>query len=217
MSAMPAAVKTFFTGALFYWVPASVVAGVWIFLAGTVSDALSPWNLLVFAPGILVVIPAFFMPIFRGVAVVLLSGLLFDASLPIPFEKMESARGGVPAEIFLFGEMSVNVPSMLGFGATWMVIFFFVLRLIRAHVDLVSPRQWLVCALAANALIFLLWAIALGWGNLARLSYWGEFLLNLAMSSAFVVALGWWFFDATLSAYRLCGADLVGERETEES
>ena len=84
---MGEAIRKFFSVGAFYWIPACVIAYIWIFLAGTVSDALSPWNLAIFAPGLLVIVPSLLMPFPRGLAVVLISGFLFDFSLPIPFEK----------------------------------------------------------------------------------------------------------------------------------
>lgn len=204
--------KRIFSHGAFYCLPACVVAYLWIFVSGLVSDALSRWNLEIFAPGMLVVVPALLMPPGRGFAVAAVSGFLFDGSLPIPFEKMETAFGGAE-RISLFGEMSVAVPSTMGFGAMWTAIFFFVLRFFRAHVDPASPRHRLACALTVNFLIFLLWACALGWGELGTPDFLFGFFAEAAVSSAFIALAGGWFFDATLSLYRLCGTDLIGERE----
>lgn len=209
------AAKKFFSSGAFYWIPACVAAYLWIFLAGTLSDALARWNLDVFAPGMLVVVPALLMPAARGFAVVLLSGLLYDVSLPIPYETMERAFGGAES-ISLFGEMTIDVPATVGFGAMQSAIFFFALRFLRSRIDLSSPRQWLVCALAVNAVIFLLWAITLSGNELGDAGFWLGFLADALVSSAFIVAAGWWFFEALLALYRLFGADLVGEREAIE-
>lgn len=198
-----------------YWVPAGVIAYLWIFIAGTGADILSRWNLDVFTPGLLVVVPALLMPMWRGFSVVLVSGMLFDASLPIPYEKMESAFIGSGDKIALFGEISVNVPSTMGFGMMWMAIFFFALRFLRTRVDLTSPRHWLWCALGVNLAIYLLWAFALGWQKVGMLSFWYGIVVNAAVSSLFIVLLGWWFFDAIVALYRICGVDLVCEREVE--
>lgn len=208
------AAKKIFTLGAFYWIPACVVAYLWIFLAGTAADFLSRWNLDVFTPGLLVVVPALLMPISRGFAVVLVCGFLFDGSLPIPYEKMESAFGG-SERIFLFGEMSVDVSSTFGFNAIWMAIFFFVLRFLRSRIDLSSPRHWLVCALSVNLVIFLLWACVQS-ASPTTPEFWLGFAADAAASSAFIGLLGWWYFDATVSLYRICGTDLVGEREVEE-
>lgn len=213
---MGEAIRKFFSVGAFYWVPACVIAYIWIFLAGTVSDALSPWNLAIFAPGLLVIVPSLLMPFPRGLAVVLVSGFLFDFSLPIPFEKMDSALFAVGKKLFLFGEMTTAVPAPVGFGVTWLVIFFLALRFLRAYIDLSSPKQWLVCALILNFVVFLLWAFAFSWNELGTLSFWGGFLATAAVSSVFIVLAGWWFFDAVVSLYRLCGIDLVGEREVDE-
>lgn len=206
-----------FSGGLLYWVPACAVAYIWIFLAGTLSDALAPLNLTIFAPGILVVVPALLMPAARGFASALAGGFLFDVSLPIPFEKMETtALGGALPEVSLFGEMSVNVPSTTGFGVMWTAIFFFSLRFLRAYVDTSSPRHWLGCALGVNFAIFLLWACALGSDRLGSAAFWFGFFADALASSIFIVLAGWWFFEAIISAYRICGADLVSAREVEE-
>ena len=213
---MGEAIKRFFSVGAFYWIPACFVAYIWIFLSGTVSDALAPWNLMIFSPGLLVIIPALLMPFSRGLAVIFVSGFLFDFSLPIPFEKMDSSLFSVGEPLFLFGEMTTGVPAAVGFGAAWMIIFFLALRFLRTHIDLSSPKQWLVCALILNFIIFLLWACVLSWTELGSLAFWGGFLATVAVSSAFIVLVGWWFFDAVVSLYRLCGIDLVGEREVEE-
>lgn len=210
--------RKLFSGGVLYWTPACAVAYVWIFLAGTASDALAPLNLTIFVPGILVVVPALLMPLTRGFASALAGGFLFDVSLPIPFEKMETAAlGGALPEVALFGETAVNVPSTTGFGVMWTAIFFFALRFLRAYVDASSPRHWLGCALGVNFAIFLLWACALGWDRLGASSFWAGFLADALASSAFIVLAGWWFFEAIVSAYRLCGADLVASREVEEA
>ncbi|MBR6797841.1 MAG: hypothetical protein IKM45_04035 [Opitutales bacterium] len=209
-------IKKIFSVSAFYWIPACAIAYLWIFLSGEISDMLSPWNLSIFAPGLLVVVPALLMPFPRGLVVVLISGFLFDVSLPVPFEKMESALFDAGREMFLFGEMTTDVPATVGFGATWMVIFFFALRFLRAYIDLSSPKQWLVTALILNFVIFLLWACAISWTELGKLAFWGGFFATAIISSAFIVLLGWWFFDAVVSLYRMCGVDLVGEREVEE-
>lgn len=208
--------KTYSSCAL-YWLPASVVAYFWIFIAGTGTDFLARWNIELFTPGLLIVVPALLMPIWRGFFVVLVSGFLFDGSLPIPYEKMESAFVGPTDQVAIFGEMSVDVPSTMGFGVMWMSIFFFALRVFRTRVDLTSPRHWLACALAVNLAIFLLWAFALGWRDCGQFSFWYGVGINALASSLFIVLLGWWFFDAVISLYRLCGIDLVVEREMEES
>lgn len=209
------AAKRLFTRGALYWLPACAVAYLWIFVSGLVSDALSRWNLEIFAPGALVVVPALLMTPGRGFAVVAVSGFLFDGSLPVPFDKMETAFGGAE-RISLFGEMSVAVPSTMGFGAMWTAIFFFALRFFRSHVDPASPRHRLACALTVNFLIFLLWSCALGWGELGTPEFRLGFLAEAAASSAFIALAGGWFFDATLSLYRLCGADLIGERKAGE-
>lgn len=211
------ALRKVYLSGFFYWLPASVAAYLWIFVAGTGADFLSRWNLDVFTPGLLVVVPALLMPMWRGFSVVLVSGLLFDASLPIPYDKMDSAFVGSGDRIALFGEMSVDVPSTMGFGMMWMAIFFFALRFLRTRVDLTSPRHWLWCALGVNFAIYLLWAFAMGWRNIGMPVFWTGILINAAVSSLFIVLLGWWFFDAVVSLYRLCGIDLVCEREVEET
>lgn len=209
-------IKKIFSMGAFYWIPACVIAYIWIFLSGVVSDALSPWNLNVFAPGLLVVVPALLMPFARGLWTVLVSGFLFDVSLPIPFEKMDSTLFSSNKMIFLFGEMETQISSTVGFGATWMIIFFFALRFLRAYIDLSSPKQWLVTALVLNSVIFLLWACAISWTELMSLRFWGGFFATAVISAAFIVLAGWWFFDATVSLYRMVGADLVSGREVEE-
>lgn len=209
--------RKLFSCGLLYWMPACAIAYIWIFLAGTLSDALAPLNLTIFAPGILVVVPALLMPLARGFAAVLASGFLFDVSLPIPFEKMETAAlGGALPEVALFGETALNVPSTTGFGVMWMAIFFFSLRFLRAYVDTSSPRHWLGCALGVNFAIFLLWACALGSDRIDSSAFWLGFFADALASSIFIVLAGWWFFEAIVSAYRICGADLVSEREVEE-
>lgn len=213
---MNEAIKKIFSVSVFYWIPACAVAYLWIFLSSEISDMLSPWDLCVFTPGLLVVVPALLMPFSRGLAVVLFSGFLFDVSLPIPFEKMESALFETGTEISLFGEMATDVPATVGFGATWMLIFFFALRFLRAYIDLSSPKHWLITALILNFVIFLLWGCAISWAELGSLVFWGGFLATAIISSAFIVLGGWWFFDAVVSLYRICGVDLVGEREVEE-
>lgn len=207
--------RKFFSSDGFYWIPACVVAYLWIFLAGTLSDALARWNIDVFVPGILVVVPALLMPRWRGFAVVLISGFLYDASLPIPFETMERAFGGAES-ISLFGEMTIDVPATVGFGAMQAAIFFFALRFLRSRVDLTSLKQWLACAVAVNFVIFLLWAIPLSWRELGAPEFWLGFFIDALISSAFIALAGRWFFDALISLYRICGADLVGEREAIE-
>lgn len=205
-----------FSRGAFYCVPACVVAYLWIFVSGLVSDALSRWNLGVFSAGVLVIVPALFMPFARGLAVVLLSGVLFDVSLPVPFEKMESAFGFSGKTISLFGEMSADVPPTLGLITISLAIFFLVIRFMRIRIDARSPRQWLACALVVNTVIFLLWAVAMSAERVASFQFWAGFLVEILASSAFVVLAGWWFFDAQISAYRLCGVDLIAEWEVEE-
>jgi len=207
---------SFFSRGAFYCVPACVVAYLWVFVSGVVSDALSRWNLGVFSAGVLIVVPALFMPFGRGLVVVLLSGILFDVSLPVPFEKMESALGFSGKTISLFGEMSADVPPTLGLTTICLVIFFLAIRFFRARIDARSPRQWLVCALFVNAVVFLLWALAMSLERVASFQFWAGFLVEVFASSVFVVLAGWWLFDAQISAYRLCGIDVVAEREGEE-
>lgn len=205
-----------FSRSALYWVPACVVAYLWIFVSVVVSDALSRWNLDVFSAGALVVVPALFMPFGRGLFVVLISGILFDAALPVPFEKMEAAFGADGKTIEVFGEMSANVPPALGLTTICLVAFFCGLRFLRARIDAGSPRQWLACALAVNVAVFLLWAFAMSWERVGEIYFWAGFLIEAAVSSAFLVLAGWWLFDAQISAYRICGIDLVGEREVGE-
>ena len=209
--------KKIFSSGAFFWIPGCAAAYLWIFLAGTAADALSPLNLDVFAPGILVVVPALLMPLQRGFAVALVSGLLFDASLPIPYETMEAALGASAEYVSLFGETAVNVPSTTGFGMMWTAIFFFVLRFFRRFVAEDSPREWLFCALAVNFVIFLLWACGIGWSRLGTAEFWLSFAADALTASAFIVLLGWWYFDAVVSLYRICGADLLGEEREAEA
>lgn len=213
---MSEAIKKFFSVGAFYWIPACAAAYLWIFLAGIASDALARWNLMVFAPGLLVIVPSLLMPFSRGLGVVAVSGFLFDFSQPIPFEKMDSSLFASGERIFLFGEMATDVPAPVGFGVMWLLIFFLALRFLRAYIDLSSPKQWLVCALILNFVIFLLWVCAFSWSDFGAFAFWGGFLATAAVSSAFIVLAGWWFFDAVVSLYRLCGIDLVGEREVDE-
>lgn len=206
-------IKRFFSNGALYCVPACFVAYIWIFVSGEISDVLARWNLDLFSAGLLVVIPALLMTPGRGFLVVFVCGLLFDVSLPIPFEKMETAVGGNAANIALFGEMPLVVPSTLGFTTVWMAIFYFALRFLRSRIDLTLPRHWLVCAVTVNFVIFLLWSVAMGWENMGNLKFWSAFAIQAAVSSLVIAALGFWFFDATLSLYRICGRDLIAERE----
>lgn len=213
---MTDAIKKFFYSGAFYCVPACFVAYLWIVVAGEIAGALAPLNLDFFSAGMLVVVPALLMTAGRGFVVVLICGLLFDVSLPIPFEKMETALGGNSGDIALFGEMALEVPSTVGFTTVWMAIFFFALRFLRTRFDLTLPRHRLLCAAAVNFVIFLFWSIAMGWGNIASVRFWTAFLIQSVVSSALIVVLGNWFFDATLSLYRLFGANLITEREVGE-
>lgn len=207
------AIKRFFSNGALYCVPACVVACIWIFVASEISDVFARWNLDLFSAGLLVVVPALLMTPGRGFLVVFVCGMLFDVSLPIPFEKMETAIGGSAANISLFGEMPLEVPPTLGFTTVWMAIFYFALRFLRSRIDLTLPRHWLVCAVSVNFVIFLLWSIAMGWENAGSLRFWSAFAIQAAVSSLVVAALGLWFFDATLSLYKICGRDLIAERE----
>ncbi len=195
---------------LFHWFPAFVAGFIWIAARSIIGDLLAPTGISLFVAGILVVIPALFMRFGRGLFCVLMSGFLADATLPSPInhaefpEIMESF--GDP---YLFGEISHEALESFGFIAGWMVFAYLALRLARLRFNFSSPLQWLLCAEILNTAIFFFWAVAMGverWGDPA---YWGGFIINLLGSSVFILVAGHWYFDMTLSLYRLCGADLV--------
>lgn len=205
-----------FSKGLFYWVPSFVCTCFWCFCLAVLTDFLAPLGITFFTCGLLVVIPALLMSFYRGLLCVALSGFVIDASLPVSFEMTHSLSfWETGRQISLFGDIATDVPAFFGFIAGWMIFAYLVLRLLRSRISAVEPIQWIVCAEIANAGIFIFWAIAMGWTRFDELSYWLGLLCNLFFSSLIIFVLGWWFFDLLLSSYRLCGIDVVREREGE--
>ena len=205
-----------FGKAAFYWAPSLASVCLWTFVLSLLTDLLAPWGVTFFTAGLFIVVPALLMPFFRGLANVALCGFVVDASLPVPFELThslsfwESARG-----VSLFGGVPGGSPESFGFVAGWMIFAYLALRLLRSRISPTEPLRWILWAEIANALIFFFWAFALGWTRPDALAYWGGFALNLLFSSALLLLFGGWYFDLLFSAYRICGIDLIEEREAE--
>lgn len=205
-----------FSKAVFYWVPSLVCTCFWVFAFAVLTDFLAASGITFFTAGLLVVIPALLMPFRRGLLCVILSGFVIDGALPIPFEMTHSLSfWESDRHISLFGEISADVPAFFGFVTGWMIFAYLILRLLRSRISGAEPVQWLVCAEIVNTVIFLFWSVAMGWTHSDEIAYWYGFLLNLIFSAGAILVLGWWFFDLKLSAYRLCGIDLIKEREAE--
>lgn len=205
-----------FSKALFYWVPSCVCACLWTFAFAVLTDLLAPLGITFFTAGLLVVFPALLMPFHRGLLCVILSGFIVDASLPVPYELTHSLSfWEAERSLSLFGEISESVPAFFGFITGWMIFAFLILRLLRSRISAVNPIQWIACAEIINAVICIFWSFAMGWTRFGELAYWGGLCLNLIFSAIALFVFGWWFFDLKLSAYRLCGIDIIKEREAE--
>lgn len=205
-----------FSKAIFYWVPSCVCTCLWTFAFAVLTDWLAPTGITFFTAGLFVVFPALLMPFHRGLLCVILSGLIVDASFPIPFELTQSLSfWGSERSLSLFGELPEYTPAFFGFITGWMIFAYLILRLLRSRISAANPIQWIACAEIVNAIICLFWAIAIGWTRLDEFAYWGGLLINLFCSALVLFVLGWWFFDLKLSAYRLCGIDIIREREAE--
>lgn len=205
-----------FSKGLFYWAPSLVCACFWCFALAVFTDLLAPFGITFFTAGLLVVIPALLMPFYRGLLCVFLSGCVVDASLPIPFELTHSLSfWAAERHVSLFGDIPADIPAFFGFVAGWMIFAYLVLRLLRSRISAVNPLQWMVSAEIVNAIIFVFWATAMGWTRFDEPAYWGGLLLNLFFSALVMFIFGWWFFDLQLAAYRLCGIDIIREREGE--
>lgn len=205
-----------FGKAAFYWAPSLAGVCIWAFALAQFSEWLAPWGITFFTAGLFVVVPALLMPFYRGLANVVLCGFVLDASFPVPFELTHSLSFWASSRgVSLFGELLGGSPAFFGFITGWMIFAFLILRLLRSRITTVNPRGWLVVAEIANAAIFVFWAIALGWTRLGDGAYWLGMLLNLLFSGALIFLFGGWFFDLLFSAYRICGIDLLEEREAE--
>ncbi len=205
-----------FSKGLFYWAPSLFCACLWCFALAVFTDLLAPLGITFFTAGLLVVVPALLMPFYRGMLCVSLCGFVVDASLPVPFELTRSLSfWEADRQISLFGDISADIPAFFGFVAGWMIFSYLVLRLLRSRISAVEPIQWMVCAEIANAVIFVFWAIAMGWTRFGEFSYWIGLISNLFFSALLIFVFGWWYFDLLLSAYRICGIDIIREREGE--
>lgn len=201
---------------LFYWAPSLVCACFWTFALAVFTDLLAPWGITFFTAGLLVVIPALLMTFYRGLLCVLLGGLVVDASCPVPFELTHSLSfWESDRHISLFGDIPADVPAFFGFVAGWMIFAYLILRLLRSRISTADPVRWMVCAEITNALIFIFWATAMGWTHFGELAYWCGLFCNLILSALLIFVFGWWYFDLLLSSYRICGIDVVQEREGE--
>lgn len=199
-----------------HWVPAFLSSYFWILGVAMLTHLLAPVGITLFVPGVLVVVPALLMPMRRGLTSVILSGFLFDASIPVPFGHVEGLSFFLlKYNVSFFGEISAHVPAFFGFVTGWMIFAYLILRLVRARLDLPSPMQWIVCAAIVNSIIFIFWGIAMGWQQIGTLVYWAGFLVNFLASTTLLFVCGWWYFDLIVSAYRIVGVDIVAEREAQ--
>lgn len=201
---------------LFYWAPSFACACFWCFALAVFTDLLAPVGITFFTAGLLVVLPALLMPFYRGLFCTFLCGIVVDAALPVPFELTHSLSFlEANRHVSLFGDIPADIPAFFGFVAGWMIFAYLVLRLLRSRISAVNPIQWIVCAEIINAVIFIFWATAMGWTRFDEAVYWGGLLGNLFFSSLAILVFGWWYFDLVLSAYRICGIDVIREREGE--
>lgn len=206
--------KTLFHRGIFYWIPSFVCAYFWVVAMSLLEHALSGWGLTVWTTGVFVVLPALLQSPARGLVNVVFAGLLADAALPVDFVPAGTPDVYEDAAVpEIFGAVPEDVSGTFGFVTGWLVAAFIVLRFFRRVVPVTSFKCWLVSAEIVNTVVFLIWAFAFGRENIGSGAYWtGTFLTLIASSSALIV-FGWFYFDALVGAYRLCGVDLIAQRE----
>lgn len=209
--------KTPFRRGMLYWIPSAICAYFWVIGIAFLSNSLSSFGITIFAMGVFAVLPALLQPAARGLFNVVLAGFFVDALLPRDYN-VAGTLGAFEKEstIELFGSMPAEVPEFFGFMTGWLVVAFIVLRFFRQILPVTTFKCWVISAEIINTILFFIWALAFGWQRIFEIDYWAGTLLTFVASSLAVLIFSWLYFDAVIGAYRLCGIDLIKQREVLE-
>ncbi|MCR5183589.1 MAG: hypothetical protein K6B46_02675 [Opitutales bacterium] len=209
--------KTPFRRWVLYWIPSFVCSYFWVVGMAFLGNASSFLGLSIFGVGVLVVLPALLQPPTRGLGNVVLSGFLVDAYMPRDYTALGPLSMFEKTEtIEIFGSMPAESPEFFGFITGWLVVAFIVLRFFRRFLPVTTFRCWMIVAEIVNTVLFFIWTLAFGWDHILSFDYWRGGLLTLIASSLAIFVFGWLYFDALIGAYRLCGIDLIKQREVLE-
>lgn len=153
--------------------------GILFFFVGIINHWLTPLSLSVFIGGVAIVYPSLETHYRKGVPIVLITGLFFDAASP-----------------FEFGTMTLAFLAV-----------YFLLRGLRRRLRGQENQYHMVAAFMANLVLFLLISVLAADWRLGEIFYWKRVGVDLLLSQIILIPCAWWLFSFLRFLFLQFGVD----------
>ncbi|MEM8550528.1 MAG: hypothetical protein AAGF10_07035 [Verrucomicrobiota bacterium] len=136
-------------------------------LVGMINSTLAAYGLALSLGALYLILPAMCMRFGWGLLLVFVTGLLVDASLPIPF----------------------------GFHAVIFAIAYAAIHGMQRNLSKAGMGQLILLAIGLNLLLMLLETFVLGRPLIGLSDFWLRIGSDMALSTLVLIPLGWWFLS----------------------